>query len=200
MNMEEKIKEKLNQVIPIVNDHEIPKAAWEYIEERRRLLKNIRLRAEDTAFQHGGWVFYCHAIEEETEVVDNLTWEYIYEGLKDSTGLSIGILNALSLSLNIDPASPKIKCKEIKGVFGFKLEDGKELIIPEAAIVAFEGIDNDWWTEDEVKAFFDENDTAIPLFSMSDFTEHMKKMYGGMADEDLQHLPIKEQGDDVSLA
>ena len=77
MNMEEKIKEKLNQVIPIVNDHEIPKAAWEYIEERRRLLKNIRLRAEDTAFQHGGWVFYCHAIEEETEVVDNLTWEYI---------------------------------------------------------------------------------------------------------------------------
>ena len=42
------------------------------------------------------------------------------------------------------------------------------------------------------------------FFKYEDFCqfpdEHMKKMYGGMADEDLQHLPIKEQGDDVSLA
>ncbi len=200
MKMEDKIMDKLTEMIPLIDEHEIPEKAWHYIEERKRLLRNIRVRAEDTAFQHGGWVFYCHAVEEETEVVDNLTWEYIYEGLTDSTGISVGVLNALSLSLSIDPAAPKIKCKGAKGVFGFKPEDGKELIIPEAAIIAFEGIENDWWSEKEVKAFFNDYESGIPLFSMDEYSEHMKNMYGGMVDDDLQNLPIHEAGDDVSLA
>tara|TARA_R100001082_G_C4299062_1_gene131545 strand:- start:41 stop:643 length:603 start_codon:yes stop_codon:yes gene_type:complete len=200
MKMEEKIKNKLREIIPFVDEHEIPTSAWDYIEHRKRLLRNIRLRAEDTAFKHGGWVFYCHTIEEETEIVDNLTWEFIYDGLKESTGLSIGVLNALSLSLSIDPAAPKIKCKDIKEVFGFKLEDGKELITPEAVIVAFEGIDNNWWTEEEVKMFFDENETAIPLFDIDEYSKHMKDMFGGMVDDDFQSLPVNQEGDDVSLA
>lgn len=167
----------------------LPSRVNNYISLRRDALSTASCRAEDTLGTHLTWVHYHMDMMKQTELVDTVAWEMLYQKLAASYATSIEEINCLHMAISGDPAKPYVR------VAGVKPMHMNEKTTPEFVAYANRYAESYDWDLAELYP----PALALSFEEVSMFDDMVKQMFGGdtMSFFDVANQP---SGDDVSLA
>jgi len=167
----------------------LPSSVNHYITLRRDALSTASCRAEDTLGLHLTWVHYHMDMMKQTELVDVIAWEMLYQSLATQYATSVEEINCLNLSISGDPAKPYVR---VSGVKPMHIDDKTT---PEFVAYANRYAEAYDWDLAELYP----PALALSFEEVSMFDDMIKHVFGGdtMSFFDVANQPT---GDDVSLA
>jgi len=167
----------------------LPTIVSNYISIRRDALSTASCRAEDTLGLHLTWVHYHMDMMKQTELVDTIAWEMLYNRLSTKYATSVEEINCLHMAISGDPAKPYVR------VAGVKPMHIDEKTTPEFVAYANRYAEAYDWDLAELYP----PALALSFEEVSMFDDMIKHVFGGdtMSFFDVANQPT---GDDVSLA
>ncbi len=183
------IESKNAQVIGDSYRLPLPSRVNNYISLRRDALSTASCRAEDTLGTHLTWVHYHMDMMKQTELVDTIAWEMLYQKLAATYSTSIEEINCLHMAISGDPAKPYVL------ISGLKPMHQNEKTSPEFVAYANRYAESYDWDLAELYP----PALALSFDEVSMFDDMVKQMFGG---DSVSFFDAVNQpsGDDVSLA